>query len=236
MELDPRITLLSTTGSTEPFVARIELGLPEIVNATKFDNKEKINEAILVMGIECLHPAFVSLQEIRKLKPDNRQVPLVNIQKLYKDLYGYLWSAYKDRMQLIVKLLGFNIGFLFQNDLDFEKGVTSFQHQHIDPQFFEMLRNERKTWQQALAKFRNDYLDHNKLTEPEVRHYFKPQVAETMFQNCWEAIEDILITLIRTGLQLEAGIDIAQIPEVERDPSFPKRFRFIIKHSAQPAK
>ncbi len=129
-------------------------------------------------------------------------------------------------MQKATDLLGFNLGFLFQKDGNFKKGCKKFlkKHSRIDEGFIRMLENERDVWQNKVMTIRNQYIEHQKLDLKQVEKYFTLENAELTFNNCWQAIEDILVILMRTGLP--TGIDIAVIPEEKRDRNCPKKYSF----------
>jgi len=227
MQENWKLDLLSDVGTSEPFVARIGLGLFDILDVTNFKERKKINDTIFEILLEGLIPAFISLRELRK----GESVPIITINKNYYNLYNHLWVAYKDRMQRVVKLLGFDVGFLFQKESQFKQGCENFlkQHPNVNQAFTKMLADQRKSWQNILSIIRNHYLEHKILDIKQVERFFTIENAEVLFCNCWQAIEMILVILLRTGMPLDKGIDIADIPEKERDPSCPKRFRFVIK-------
>ena len=220
--------LFSEFGTGEPFVARLCLGLIEILDATNFENRKEINDAIVNISFEGVFPAFISLREIREFETGSKKLIMVNLNKNYYDLYKYLWVAYKDRMQKAANLLGFNLGFLFQDDEKFKKGCKKFlgKHSRIDEGFIGILENESNVWQNKVETIRNRYLEHQKLDSKQVGKYFTLENAETMFNNCWQAIEDILVFLMRTDLH--DGIGIAGIPEEKRDPNCPKKYGLCI--------
>lgn len=228
----PRIEKFADLGTEEPFVARTGPGLIEILNATSFKNREKINAALLSILFEALMPAFLSLREVLDMESGKTEKMILNLEKGYSNLYDHLWVGYKDRMPKAVALLGFEIGFLFKSEKDFEKGMSRFLQENsgiigLDSRFAEMLRDERATWQNMLGSIRNDYIQHKKIDSKDVRVLFNPEAAERVFNNCWQAIEDILIVFLRTGLPHHAGVDIAEIPVEKRNPEFPKRFQFV---------
>ena len=225
-----KIELFADIGSGEPFVARIIFGLLEILKSTNFGEREKVDSAIFDITKEGLIPAFINLREIRSFEKGAKRLVRATLDQHYHNLYGHLWIAYKDRLQIATKLLGFDIGFLFKNEEEFIKGCDIFQKKYpeIDPSFIAMLKDERRTWQNILHTIRNDFLNHKKLSKEQIEKFFTLESAELMFQNCWGAIEEILVCLMRTALP-RPTIDIAEIPENERDPNLPKRYRFVAK-------
>lgn len=153
--------------------------------------KEELQNLVL----ECLIPAFLSLRELRQSV--GKEVPILTKLKHFNDMYRTLWTAYKDRMQTIVKMLGFNIGFLFENDQKFEKGCAQFlaDNPRIHPEFHDMLKWDKDSWQNRMSKLRNDLLEHKTLKPEDFPEFYTLQSAEVAFDNVWMAIEDILATL-----------------------------------------
>jgi hypothetical protein len=90
----------SDVGTGEPFLARIALGLADVLDGTDFDNKQEIKEAILSLVFDCLIPAFMSLRELRMIAM-KKDVPELTKAKNFDDMYKYLWGAYKDRLPKI---------------------------------------------------------------------------------------------------------------------------------------
>jgi hypothetical protein len=225
----PKIEKVANFGANEPFVARIVMGLPEVIEATDFDNKEEIKEAIMEMFMNGLAPAFSSLQEIRKIEDGSKEKLLMDLRKEYFSFYDRLWAAYKDRMQKVIKTLGYDLGFIFLINKDFEMKMTEFLHKNpeIRHELGDYLRKNRNNWQNAVAKFRNEYAQHQSVYEKEIDDLLRLDAIEVCFKNCWTAIEMILMELICTKLHGWAGIE--EIPETERNSSIPKRFRVIIR-------
>ena len=66
----PKMEKVANIGSNEPFMARIVMGLPEILEATDFKNKEEIKEGIMEMFMNGLLPAYAHLQEIKDIEQE----------------------------------------------------------------------------------------------------------------------------------------------------------------------
>lgn len=137
-------------GTNEPFVTRITLGLLEVLDGTLYKNKEEIKEAIAGLSMECLMPAFTSLRELRKIA-GNSEIPTLTKIKNFDDMCRYLWTAYKDRMKGAAKLMGYDLGFLFQKDSAFEKGCDAFlkANPEVDPDLIARMKGNRATWRVA---------------------------------------------------------------------------------------
>lgn len=226
----PKVEKIADFGSGEPFVARIVMGLPEILRATEYQNQREIEEAIMEMFMNGLAPAFRSLQSLREIESGERERLLIDLRKEYFAFYDRIWAAYMDRMQEVIRRLGYDdFGFLFLNDKDFEKKATAFfdKHPEVRRDLLVFLEKNRAGWQNAVARFRNNYAQHQKMFDKDVEELLSLDAAEICFKNCWTAIEMILAELISTRLFPFTGIE--EIPESERDPSVPKRFRVMYR-------
>ena len=225
----PKVEKVANVGTNEPFLARIVIGLPEILDVADFKEKDKIKESIIEIFMNGLLPAFSHLQELRSIDSGKKEKLTVDLNKAYFGFYDRIWAAYRDRMQKTAKLMGFNIGFMFQNDKDFEKGISEFQkaYPNVHSDIVEAMRKNRIGWQNAVVRFRNDYAEHQTIFEKDVEELRTLESVEICFNNCWTAIERILGELICSKLYGWAGVE--EIPEAERDPSAPKRFRIIFR-------
>src|SRR5271165_2050932 len=147
-------------GTHEPFVARISIGLTDVLGATLYDNKQEITEAMLIVSHDGLMPAFQSLRDLRKIVSQS-DVPELDKIKNFDDMYKYLWIAYKDRMQSAARRMGYEIGFLFQKDSKFQQACEDFQKANpsVSPELIRLMKSCRANWQQELMRFRNDYLE-----------------------------------------------------------------------------
>ena len=219
------IKLFADVGSAEPFVARLTIGLPDILDATQFPNREEIKESIRELAMDSVTPAFLSLRELRKLATDEK-VPILTKQKNYEDMYKSLWAAYKDRMKITANQMGYDLGFLFQKDSLFDDGCAQFTktRPEVSEELIIRMRRNREDWQLALRRFRNDYLEHKKIKREEVEEFYSLAHAERTFHCVWVAIEEILAILIAT--KLSGNFCFSDIPDTERNPSLPLRFRF----------
>ena len=232
-----QVSLLSDVGAGEPFVSRLSLGLTEVLDAMFVQSQEEVEKTTKIKSelgelvFECLIPAFLSLRELRQFA-GNKEVPELTIMKHFNDMYRTLWTAYKDRMQTITKLLGFDIGFLFENDQKFEKGCTKFlaDHPEIDPEFRVMLKGDRDTWQNRLSRLRNDLLEHKTLKPEDFPDFYKLKSAELVFDNVWMAIEDIIAILAAS--KFSKSFRLVQIPDSYNNTAL-KRFGFAFADNVQ---
>ena len=211
-------------GTEEPFIARIT-GLLDVLQATSYEKRDEIRDAVMTVLVDCLMPAFVSLRELRAIAGDPT-APILTKTKHFDDMCKSLWSAYKDRTQSAARLMGYEIGFLFQNDAEFEKGCAAFGYANpcVDKELIERMKSNRATWQPDLKRFRNDYLEHQKIPREEMAPFYSLQRAEELFERVWVAAEEILVLLM--AARLPTATCLREIQEAERNPNNPKRFGF----------
>jgi hypothetical protein len=225
----PKVEKVANVGTNEPFLARIVMGLPEILDVADFEEKDKIKESIMEIFINGLLPAFSHLQELRSIESGKKEKLVIDLNKAYFGFYDRIRAVYKDKMQRTAKFMGFEIGFMFQSDKVFEKGILGFKkaYPNVHADVIDAMRKNRIGWQNAVARFRNDYAEHQTIFEKDVEELRSLKSAEICFNNCWTAIERILGELICSKLYRWAGIE--EIPESERDQSMPKRFRILYR-------
>jgi len=224
---DFRVERYADFGTGEPWVARVMIGLSTIVDTTTLANRDEIKLAIANVN-EALVDAFNDLREIRRIETD-ADIPVTERQGTYSAFYVHLWRAYKDRFgKKLPTALGHDLGFLWQKDDTFESGAAHLVDDHPEhADLIEMLRDDRRSWQQKLALFRNEHLEHKGKLKPEfVASFYALAGAERAFENVWRAIEDISVQLLIP--HLAPGVSLVEIPEVERDPAVPQRFRFAV--------
>ena len=220
-----KVRLFANIGGGEDFVVHL-IELPELVDASMIfgDARDKLKEAIIIVLLEGLMPAFEHLKRIRALS--GQPVPELNRKLLFEDFSGALWKAYKDLMQQAAKMMEPDFGFLFQRETQFEAGLLKWGETRpkmahaVGP----YLRKQRTEWQNDLGKFRN-YLEHKDDTDPNVyTHHYEPAHAEKLFETVWRTIADILAMLV--SLHLPPGTRLIEINPEERDKVRPRRFRF----------
>jgi hypothetical protein len=221
-----RIELYANFGTGEVWVSRVMLGLLAVVDASTVPNRDEVKEAIGLV-FEALTAAFNDLRTLRELT-SRGDTPATESAAAYSGFYVHLWRAYKDRFQKSVPpALGYDIGFLWGADKTFDAGATAFAaaHPEVDARLIEMMRNDRREWQNDLALFRNEHLEHQRPVDRELlARFYRPDSADTAFENVWQAIEDITVQLLVS--YLPTGVELVEIPEEQRDPVVPRRFGF----------
>lgn len=224
-----KITHFANISASEEFIEQLVMEMPELVDASMIygEEREKLKEAILIVSVEGLMPAFEHLKKIRASV--GQKMPELNRKQLFEDFEGRLWHAYKDLMQKAAKRMEPEIGFLFGRDTQFEAGLVAWEKKRpkLAGAVAPYLRNQRTGWQNALADFRN-YQEHKDDRDPSVfAARYDAAHSEKLFESVWRAITDILAMLI--SLHLPPGTRMEEIPREERDPVRPRRFRYQVK-------
>lgn len=206
------------------------IGLPDLVFAvpafgqTRDDFMEELGHVFESLGM-----AFEELRDLQRRSAAG--APALDLNRSYANLYGLLWQAYKDRFQKAMRALGVNIGFLSQNDARFEEGAAALVERNPKlADLVDLMRNDRAEFQQALATYRNDYLEHRvPQVDPRLGAFHRLDSAETTFTNVWQTIEDYVAITVKAHLPPALLLD--EIPESERDPARQVRFRFLLLRS-----
>lgn len=225
MGLDVR--LYANYGTGEPWLARLAIGLPELIDACRLDNATREHaKSDLFLAVEAVGMAFEALREVEEMAAD-LNAPELPLGKAYANLYGHLWQARKDRWQKLAAALGYDVGFFFKNDAGFESGAAAFSSSYprVDSAFVSIARQDRAIWQNALSLIRNEHLEHRAPIDARLIHgFFRADSARTTFDNVWQAIEEGTMLLLEA--LLPPGVEIIEIPKGARDPVCPKRYGF----------
>lgn len=146
----------------------------------------------------------------------------------------------------LCKYWGYPISFFFQNDKDFEKKSEKFisinkgeKYEH----FVDMLKKDRISWYLFFNEVRNK-IEHEGFNLPKILYkinqdgkmmaYFptindRPllEILNNFWNNLFEFSEDVFIFLF--SFKLPPITEIGVIPENERDPKCPKKYRVVLK-------
>lgn len=215
----------ANVGTAEEFVEQFSGELLELVDASAIfgPEREAVKTAIMTILIEGLMPAYEHLRKIR-LSVTN-PLPELNRRQLYEDFARVLWHAYKDLMPKAALLLGFDIGFQFQKDAKFEKGLAEFdgKHSSLIMDIPGVLRRQRSNWQQGLSEFRNEFLEHRSQDIEAFAIYYRAETAERLFDHAWRTIGDLFPVFIES--RFPSTWSIKEIPLAERGPTR-RRFQY----------
>jgi hypothetical protein len=182
----------------------------EMVNITSIfgQDRQDLTDAIMVMVLEGLLPAFDELRSIRLYK--DKPLPILNRKKHYENFARVLWHGYKDLWPKVAGLLGYNIGFVFQREANFNQGLEAFVARNQSQLLLdvrEFLTRQRANWQQDLATFRNDYLEHrNSGVAATVDRFYDPTWADMVFVAVWRTIAELLSTFLESRFMPNVSI------------------------------
>ena len=218
------LKLASNFGTEELWVPRVWLQTKEILKFINLPNHDEIDfrfdRIVEQLEIACIH-----LRRIEDTK-NFHKLPTFDQQAEYVAFYNSIWWAYKDRFQLFMKELDFDIGFIFQDDKKFEKGATKFVEDHPNAtEFIDVARTDRKLWQNMLATHRNAL--HSGDRRNEKHDPDNPVDARMIFNNVWQAIEEDFAYLGEKVM--DEGWTLVHVPEEQRDETIPVRFKPYLK-------
>jgi hypothetical protein len=174
----------------------------DLVNITNIHGRDRqdLTDAIMIMVIEGLLPAFNELQSIRLYK--DKPLPILNRKQHYENFTRVLWHGYKDLWPKAAGLLGYKIGFVFQREPGFNQGLEVFVAQNQNQLLLdvrEFLTRQRTNWQQDLHTFRNDFLEHRKAeVAATVDRFYDPKWADMVFIAVWRTIAELLSTFLES--------------------------------------
>ena len=213
-------------GAEEQFVSQI-LEVVEAVSGTNIegDERQEVRGAIMTTLTDGLIPAFLELRAIRESV--GKDLPLTDRFQLYEDFARKAWKSHKDLLQRAATAMGFNIGFLYQEDPQFEAGVKKFRADFpaIPPQFEDFFRQTRTNWQKELRDFRNEFVEHQKGARADFKKFYDPRYAEACFDAVWRTIIDVLVLLV--NLRLPSWCHFVEHNDEVYGAGWPNRFRFV---------
>lgn len=219
-----KVEKFAEIGWDETFVRHIT-ELCTVLNATLIEGKqrEEVNNAIMTILMDGLLPAFGELRKIRAF--DGKQLPIMDRREFYHDFCRKLWKAYKDLTQRAATEMGFDIGFLFQEDKGFAKGLKKFQanYPNVRPELGRSLEEARRRWQNELRQFRNTFLEHQDADPKHFAKFYQLGYIESLFKEVWNTIVDLLAVLLES--RLPHGTKLA-LPDLNKNPKWPNRFVF----------
>lgn len=214
-------------GAGEEFVKGM-LDVTPVLDAGTIEEptRAKVKEAILAILIEGLMPAFLELRQIRDSA--GTPLPLLDQWQPYEDLARKLWNSYSDLTQKAARLMGFKIGFLYDDEKTFRDGLKEFRQANpaLKEGFESFLEQTRERWQNDLAKFRNTWLEHKVSDRRKFAKFYTVTYAEALFDATSKAILDILVALLE--LRLPRGVHLAEQSPDDPNPKWAQRFRYTL--------
>jgi hypothetical protein len=217
----------ANVGTDEAFIREM-LEVVQILGGTMIEGqqREHAKDAIATIMTDGLIPTFVELQGIRESQTKN--LPVVEKLQLYEDFARKVWKSYKDLTQRAGKTMGFEIGFLYQEDKSFEDGLQKFRADWpgLPAEFEKFVRDNRREWQTELRAFRNGFLEHQQGSRMDFRKFYEVTFVEELFNTVWGTIVDLLVILM--SLKLPPRSHVIVNDERIHGP-WPNRFRWVIE-------
>ena len=248
------------TGTEDPFNARMMFGVMKLRDAfikneeerLKFDN---IYHPIFESLDDCMHckKQFVDLITLHKKKISSKEIVGfqsngtileihesidIEMNRLFKDFFIKGEIALKG-LQKLTKTYGLEIGFFFQDDTAFQKGVDRFlaEGKSDSKAVVEMLKSDRK-WHTTFneiriaiehggfslggIKYHHDSGGNVIVSIPKIYDKDLDEVVNIMSNNVFEYIEDVIV--MTASRNIKPPFRIIQISEDKRDPSLPIKY------------
>lgn len=244
-------------GTSSPFVARLFKGICDIRDyvisdralRTRFD---KVFEGV-IFGLESVrettrsvaqlysrHSEAVARGEIARITNGDIRVSNSIDTELRKEVESVINTStriVKERMKELLKILDINIGFLFQKEAAFQKGVARLRSG--DPALADYLLETRTRWCERLMTIRNELLEHGTWSLGHVRYEqsgsgvraieplvdgqpvtrFVAHIADRIY--CF--VEELCAHAFQARMQHD--VSLTEIPLGQRDPRDVARFR-----------
>jgi len=253
----PRLVLqkVSDEGSSSPIMARLLMGVmhlrdqvcPDDVSRKRFDEcYELVTSPVLsarttaqeVVRLYEDHVRRVTSGEIARLRGQMIHVEETIDKELRQQVESFLNTAVraiKQGMQRVAAELQVDIGFLFQNQTAFARGLAALEV--ADPALAEYLRKTR-TWSHRLVEEGRNALEHEGWTLPRVTYcpsvsgieVGEPlisgqpicQFVTSMLDRLLCFVEEVTVHCLQR--QMPTGITITEIPLAQRLAEAPERF------------
>lgn len=168
----------------------------------------------------------------------------IELNKNFKDFF----IKGKISLQSLIRLskyLGYFISFFLKEEKKFKEESKGFLIKHTGEKygnFIKMLENDRTNWYMNFNNIRN-MIEHEGFNLPKIIYNAdkdnkvvtcfpiidnKPlkEVINLFWNNLWEFIEDTIVLLL--SFKLRQPIELGWIPEDERDPSCPIKYKLSI--------
>jgi hypothetical protein len=248
------VSKMSDEGSSSPFMARLFMGVLTIRDRVFLERKDRESfDKPYENALTALSDARATAKEIDRLLKEHKQkvstgeaarlvgktIHVDGIDKeLRKNIADFATSAgrsLKTGMQALTKALNLDIGFLFKEHGQFEKGIVRLFLSH--PERADYLR-EARGWTERLSLLRNriehegwtlaraGYRENNgkiEMLEPEIEGQTVSEFVRYTLDRLCCFVEEVTIYGLRT--KMDPMISVAEIPRSERDPNAPERFR-----------
>jgi hypothetical protein len=264
---EPNLTIqkMGDEGTSTPFIARMYMGMMRLRDVIYTDPKERFEfDKVLDQTYAPLMAARTTAREISEMwEAHSRKVASGEIARLERatihveedlsrDLRRHFESfvysaarAFKEGMKNFGREMGKEIGFMFQKQAAYERGLQALQS--TDSALADYLLKTRTSWSQRLIETRNA-IDHDGWVLPRIEYRSRNGAVEAKQppidgQPTLEFVEFILdrlscfveeFTTHCLQRRMPQGVAITELPLAERLAESPERFRLTLRQGGLP--
>lgn len=254
------IQTISNEGLSVPIIARLHMGLLELARkAPEQSLSADEYHRTLELIYSNIMSARKSLKEIKEtylnhlagLKDGSTGRVEGNVIRILQPIDTLLRDAtekfinncnraLKTGMQNLVKGLGYDIGFFYQKESQFQTAIKNLAAH--EPELAEYLKKCRDEWSQLLIKLRNDHLEHGdslitsishtlvnrkiEASEPQMAGRGLIEITDFFFDKLSKFIEEITVYYLQE--KLIPGFIFREIPLKDRQETCPNRFQLTV--------
>lgn len=207
----PIVTEAASWGENDPYVERIWMLTKEVIR--HLDINEDIEDEADFAADRLYEKLITARNSYSKIADsDFRELNISQQNDEFEHLYSALWSAYKDRFAKLMKLIGYDVSFMFAKPEDFEPKATAFSELHPNKSWLvDYAKQLRDAWQNDLAKNRNAFQHDGDLRN--ITDLNDPQTAKEVFEVVCYVVEGVFAMLSEE--KLEANWKIALLDDDE---------------------
>jgi hypothetical protein len=259
------IQKLGDEGTSTPFIARIFMGLTRLRDVIYHNPRERFEyDEVLDQTYSALTSARSAAKEIEELwESHSRRVASGEIahvrgnaiqvdeeihRELKRKFESFIYSAaraLKEGTRNFGERMGKHIGFLFQQQAAFERGLVALQV--TDPALASYLQATRAEWSEHLIETRNnidhggwslprvEYSSHNGsvvVKQPHIDGRTLTEFIRFMLDRLTCFVEDFTAHCLQS--RMPQGVTITEIAIAERATEAPERFRLTLERGGLP--
>lgn len=220
----PQVTLAAEWDADDPWIERIWLLMKEVIRHLDIDDDTEDEADFMADRVwEKLNTARSSYQKIKR--EDFTELTPSQQKDEYEHLYSALWAAYKDCTQKLLKILDYDIGFMFVKDKDFEELALAFKKENPNQEWLVGYASAiRESWHNDLVASRN--AQHTGDFRKVSIDYNDRSSAKELFEAVCYVIEGVFVLLVQEKLREGWLILIAD----DDQTVFSRGERFALKH------
>lgn len=252
-------------GSGSPFIARLFLGICRLRDQALPDAKAREEFDVAFEAVTAgLETVKASAGEVVKIWSEFQQnlARGEGVQVAYGDVFvkesidrelrkhtddviSSVSRVMKDRMQIALRALKLDVGFLYQKPKPFETGLAKLKRH--DPKLADYINQTRSKWSDRLTKCRTA-LEHGTWVLPKVGYQVEGNTVRAveplvdsqpvtefvthMADRLYCFVEDMMVHALQA--QMPEGVSITEIPLAERNLEIVERFQTALRGGGMP--